>query len=211
MRPAASRSAAGRSVLRLTRQDRPLSSAPWPDSRRQPAVWPPPDSPVSSNGFGFFSVSSVTPPPAAPTPQPDLKLGFGPVASCSADSAGCLPPALPTPARATRRPASTPTRRGRAERRPVSGLKRNAPERLHRPGRLAVALSSPPTPRRHSRRCGCHPSARRSVWSWWTFTQTINPSPIITVSIAVPPWDTSGSGTPTTGINPSTMATLMNM
>ncbi len=37
-----------------------------------------------------------------------------------------------------------------------------------------------------------------------------SPKPSITVTIAVPPYDTSGNGTPTTGISPITIAMLMN-
>lgn len=37
----------------------------------------------------------------------------------------------------------------------------------------------------------------------------INPKLVKIDSIAVPPYDTSGNGIPTTGINPITIATLM--
>ena len=36
------------------------------------------------------------------------------------------------------------------------------------------------------------------------------PNPAMMVSMTVPPWETSGSGTPTTGARPITMPVLIN-
>ena len=63
------------------------------------------------------------------------------------------------------------------------------------------------------------PPAPQTTWlsprrlmrtSRWMLTFISRPNPSITVTIALPPYEISGSGTPTTGMRPITIAVLMN-
>jgi hypothetical protein len=52
-------------------------------------------------------------------------------------------------------------------------------------------------------------SSRLMRTARFTWALSTKPNPIIIVTIEVPPYETSGSGTPTTGTSPVTIATLM--
>ena len=86
---------------------------------------------------------------------------------------------------------------------PGTGASTGAEDALHnaRPG-FVQPLSA--LPRDHSRMGPI--SASRC-----TKADSSSPKPTITVSIAEPPWLISGSGTPPTGIEPVTIATLTKM
>ena len=47
--------------------------------------------------------------------------------------------------------------------------------------------------------------------SRWIQALISRPKPIITISMAEPPWEISGSGTPPTGMEPVTIATFTKM